>query len=146
MTRFHPEPNTEESYANALLTTLAKIPPRPVTITPGPGVPPLLPLASDPEEQEWIRSLPFDYHALNGTKVLSLLLTLGGYRFWQLKAHRHVINAALAGSSGELEPCRFYVDREWRLAGPITITRVDLQPAQEQEINTRRLDWSLRRR
>jgi hypothetical protein len=142
MTRFHPEPNTAESYVNALLTTLAKIPPKPVTITPGPGVPSLLPLANDPEEQEWIRSLPFDYDALDGTKVLSLILILGGYHFWQLKPYLHVINAALAGSTGELESCRFHVDRRWRLAGPITITRVVLEPG--QEIHKRRLDWTLR--
>lgn len=118
------EPNTPASYVNVLLTTLAKVPPKAVTITPGRGVPPLAPLASDPSELDWIASLPFDYDALDGTRVLTIILTLAGYRFWQLRPRVHVLNASLAGPDGQFQPVRFHVDRMWRLHGPITVTRV----------------------
>lgn len=118
------EPNTPASYVNALLTTLAKIPPRAVTITPGPGVPPLAPLATDPDELEWISSLPFNYDALDGTRVLAIILSLAGYHFWQMSPQVHVLNVSFAGPGGQLQPVRFQVERKWRLSGPITITRV----------------------
>jgi hypothetical protein len=120
------EPNTPASYADALLTTLAKVPPMPVVITPGPGVPALLPLTSDPTEQEWVHSLPFDYESLDGTRVLSIILTFAGYRFWQITPRVHVLNAMLATGKDDLQPCRFHIDRRWRLYGPITVNRVDL--------------------
>lgn len=118
------EPNTPASYVNALLTTLAKVPPKAITITPGPGVPPLAPLAHDPSELEWISSLPFNYDTLDGTRVLVIILSLAGYRFWQLSPRVHVLNVSLADRDGQLRPVRFHVDRKWRLSGPITVTRV----------------------
>lgn len=118
------EPNTPESYVNALLTTLARVPPKAVTITPGRGVPPLAPLATDPAELEWISSLPFDYEALDGTRVLTIVLTLAGYRFWQLSPRVHVLNVSLADQDGQLRPLQFHVDRKWKLSGSITVTRV----------------------
>src|SRR3954462_7849631 len=54
MTRFPPEPNTAERSVNALFTTRVNFPPSPDTISPGAAVPPLLPLANDPAEREWI--------------------------------------------------------------------------------------------
>jgi hypothetical protein len=68
------KPDTPEGYVNALLTTLGKIAPKSVTITPGPGVPALAPLATDPNELEWISSLPFKYDAVDGTRVIAVIL------------------------------------------------------------------------
>ena len=115
--------DTPESYVNALLATLAKVPPRTVTITPGPGVPPLAPLATDPDELEWISSLPFKYDAIDGTRVILTILNLAGWHFWQ-GPRVHQLNALLAGADGQMEQVRFHVDRRWRTAGPITVTRV----------------------
>ena len=117
------KPDTPEGYVNALLTTLGKVPPRSVTITPGPGVPPLAPLATDPNELEWISSLPFKYEAVDGTRVVLVILNLAGWRFWQ-GPRVHELNASLATGDGQFDHVRFHVDRRWRTAGPITVTRV----------------------
>ena len=117
--------DTPESYVNALLATLAKVPPRSVTITPGPGVPALAPLATDPDELEWISSLAFEYDAVDGTRVIAAILNLAGWHFWQ-GPRVHQLNALLAGADGQMEQVRFHVDRRWRTAGPITVTRVSI--------------------
>jgi hypothetical protein len=115
--------DTPKGYANALLTTLAKVPPTSVTITPGPGVPALAPLATDPDELEWISSLPFKYDAIDGTRVVLEILNLAGWHFWQ-GPRVHQLNVFVAGPDGQMEQVRFHVDRRWRTAGPITVTRV----------------------
>ena len=112
-----------QRYVNALLTTLSKVLPRTVTITPGPGVPALAPLATDPDELEWISSLPFEYDAIDGTRVILEILNLAGWHFWQ-GPRVHQMDASVAGADGQMEHVRFHVDRRWRTAGPITVTRV----------------------
>ena len=117
--------DTPENYVNALLTTLANVPPRSVTITPGPGVPALAQLATDPDELEWISSLPFKYDAVDGTRVVAIILNLAGWHFWQ-GPRVHQLDVSLATHDDQLEPVRFQVDRRWRTAGPITVTRVSV--------------------
>lgn len=120
--------DTPEGYVNALLTTLAQVPARTVTITPGPGVPALAPLATDPDELEWISSLPFKYDAIDGTRVILTILNAAGWHFWQ-GPRVHQLDASLATHDGQLEHVRFHVDRRWRTAGPITVTRVPITSA-----------------
>ena len=115
--------DTPEGYVNALLTTLGKLAPRAVTITPGPGVPALGPLATDPDELEWISSLPFQYDAIDGTRVILAILNLAGWHFWQ-GPRIHQLDASLATPDGQMEHVRFHIDRRWRTQGPITVTRV----------------------
>ena len=122
---FRSASDTPESYVNALLTTLARVPPKTVTITNGPGVPALAPLATDPGELEWISSLPFEYSAVDGTRVILTILNLAGWHFWQ-GPRVHQLDASLATADGEFEHVRFHIDRRWRTAGPITVTRVPI--------------------
>lgn len=117
--------DTPQGYVNALLTTLAKVAPKRVTITPGLGVPPLAPLATDPDELEWIASLPFKYDAVDGTRVVLTILNLAGWHFWQ-GPRVHQLDVSLATDRGQSEQVRFHVDRRWRTAGPITVTRVSI--------------------
>ncbi len=127
------KPDTPEGYVNALLTTLAKVPPISVTITPGPGVPALAPLAIDPNELVWISSLPFEYDVIDGTRVVATILNLAGWHFWQ-GPRIHQLDASLATADGQLEPVRFHVDRRWRTAGPITVMRVPVTSSAPEPI------------
>jgi hypothetical protein len=67
------EPDGEASYANCLLTTLAKGKAQPVVLVPGEPVPELAGLADDEEELDWIAALPFHYGALDSRKVIAVL-------------------------------------------------------------------------
>ena len=71
------EPDGEASYVNCLLTTLAQSPARSVEIVAGARLPDLARIATDPDELEWISSLPFDYGALDGEQVIALLVRAG---------------------------------------------------------------------
>ncbi len=124
MSSFQPEPDGEDSYVNALLTTLAKGPGRPVTLVPGKGVPPLAPLAEDPEELDWIASLPFKYDELDATEVIATILTLAGWRFYHLWKTTYELKALLALPGGRESHVRFIVERVSRFpAAPIIVTK-----------------------
>lgn len=118
------EPDGEHSYTNALLTTLAKTAPTPVALSLGKGVPPLRQFTEDPDHLEWIDSLPFRYHELDGTEVVSLILTLAGYRFYHLSRLDYELKALLVLGEGRTVPCRFHVRRTSRHpATPIVVSR-----------------------
>jgi hypothetical protein len=67
------EPDGEASYANCLLTTLAKNSPVPVQVAASDPVPDLARLTSNPQQLEWIRGLPFRYEALNAARVIAII-------------------------------------------------------------------------
>jgi hypothetical protein len=68
------EPDGEASYANCLLTTLAKGTAESVTIVSGEPLPDLAELTGDPEELDWIAGLPFRYDLLNAGNAIGFLL------------------------------------------------------------------------
>ena len=68
------EPDGEASYANCLLTLLAKSSQESAEIQAGEPVPNLAGFTEDPEELEWVVSLPFRYEALDAQKVIEVLL------------------------------------------------------------------------
>jgi len=72
------EHDGEASYANCLLTTLAKGSAESVTVISGSPVPELARLTKDPEELDWIAGLPFRYDVLDAQKVITLLLRFAG--------------------------------------------------------------------
>jgi hypothetical protein len=76
------EHDGESSYANCLLTTLAKGPGQSVEIVAGRALPDLAPLASDPDELDWIEGLPFRYDAMDADKVIDILLKTAVKRRW----------------------------------------------------------------
>jgi hypothetical protein len=119
------EPDGEYSYANCLLTVLAKSPIVAVTLNPGRGVPPLAPFAAADEEREWIARLPFRYERLDAGKVIALVLALAGYRFYHLRGRSYTLIAKLAGPDG-LHPVRFSVRRGGGLpSGPIAVAKIE---------------------
>jgi hypothetical protein len=70
------EHDGEASYANCLLTTFAKGRHASVEIMGGAPLPDLSRLADDPEELDWISTLPFDYAALNAEQVMAAIRRL----------------------------------------------------------------------
>ncbi len=68
------EPDGEASYANCLLTTLAKGTAESVEIVPGRPVPDLAALTTKQDELEWIAGLPFRYDLLDAQKVMAVFL------------------------------------------------------------------------
>lgn len=72
------EPDGEVSYANCLLTTLAKGSVDSVSIDSGGHVPDLSALATSSEESDWVAELPFRYDSLSAEKVIEILLNLAG--------------------------------------------------------------------
>ena len=68
------EPDGEASYANCLLTTMAKGGAQSVELVPGEAVPDLSALTNNPDELEWIAGLPFRYDLLDAQKVIGILL------------------------------------------------------------------------
>ncbi len=106
-----PEPDGEASYLNALLTTIAKGPRAEIILTWGMGVPDLLPLAADPEELEWIDTLPFRYAQLDGRKVIALVLSLASVKFYQFWKRKGEFKAILALRGDQQVHLRFMVER-----------------------------------
>jgi hypothetical protein len=68
------EPDGEASYVNCLLTTISLSPNGSVRILAGARLPDLARIATDPEQLEWIASLPFDYAWLDAEKVIEMLM------------------------------------------------------------------------
>jgi hypothetical protein len=75
------EPDGERSYANSLLTTLAKRPPISVELGSDARLPELTGLATLPEEIEWTMALPFDYGALSVQEVIGIISNSPGIRW-----------------------------------------------------------------
>ncbi len=97
------EPDGEASYANCLLTTLAKRTSVAVRVTAGQAAPDLSRLAVDPEEIEWTAELPFKYERLDAAKVIDILR-----RFAKLgDADSGKLQAKLGTAGGKVESVTF---------------------------------------
>lgn len=72
------EHDGEASYANCLLTTLAKAGGS-AQITRGRPLPDLAGLTRDPDELDWIAGLPFRYDELDADEVIDILKRVAGW-------------------------------------------------------------------
>jgi len=101
------EPDGEVSYANCLLTILAKRPGVSVHVTAGARVPELIPLARDPDDAEWAQTLPFMYDRLDASSVINMILRMAGHslsfpRLIPGLKSRYLLHARLAHEGGTL--------------------------------------------
>lgn len=86
----------EASYANCLLTTLAKGKTPGVVVTSGRPLPDLSGLTTNPEDLDWIAGLPFKYNELNADKVIQVILSHAGWRWYHFFKTTGVFRASLA--------------------------------------------------
>jgi hypothetical protein len=104
---FYREPDGEASYANCLLTILARQPGVSVRLTTGKPVLELTPLAVGAYDIAWAKALPFRYDRLNATAVMSLIMqfagsSLGGPRWIPGLRTQGPFRAVLAHEGGSL--------------------------------------------
>jgi hypothetical protein len=96
----------EGSYANCLLTTLARGTSPSAQVTSGRPVPDLAALTTNPEELDWIAGLPFKYDRLNADEVIEIISGIAKWR--GLFKTRGELNARLALPDGKgLLPVHF---------------------------------------
>ncbi len=120
------KPDSEASYVNVLLTTLAKAPIASVVLTPGMAPPSLASFAVDAEEREWIDSHQFYYDRLDGTRIVALILTLAGWHFYHFLKTDYTLKTLLALPGGVERNVAFAVKRISRFpAAPIIVTRIE---------------------
>lgn len=102
------EPDGEASYANCLLTTLAKadVAP-PVRIASGAPPPGLAQFAGDPAQLEWIAELPFRYDTLDADKVIGILQRVVKWAPPENGESKGVLKAQLATGGGERQAVSF---------------------------------------
>lgn len=102
------EPDGEASYANCLLTTLAKAGAAPpVHIASGAPLPGLAQFASDPAQLDWIAELPFRYDALDADKVIGILQRVVKWTPPENGESRGVLKAQLATGGGQRQAVSF---------------------------------------
>ena len=101
------EPDGEASYVNCLLTTLAKASPCPVQVAAGAGVPDLTSLTNDPKQLEWIAALPFQYEALDASKVIGIIQKISKWSPAEGATSLGMLQAALAMEGGKREKVAF---------------------------------------
>jgi hypothetical protein len=89
------EPDGERSYANCLLTTLAKGTSPSARVTSGRPVPDLAALTTNPDELDWIAGLPFKYERLDADEVIEIISGIAKWRRSFFKK-TGVLNAGLA--------------------------------------------------
>lgn len=96
----------ERSYANALLTTLARRTSASARVTSGLSVPDLAELTTNPDELNWIAGLPFKYDQLDADEVIEIIAGIAKWR--GLFKNKGDLNAKLAleGDKG-LAPVHF---------------------------------------
>lgn len=120
------EPDGEASYVNCLLTTLAKTPPRPVQVAEGLRVPDLTRLTSDQKQLEWIAGLPFQYDALDATKVIGILQRVSKWSPTEGATALGMLQAQLATDAGNREKVAFQLTLTQDPAGT---HRLDIEKA-----------------
>ena len=101
------EPDGEASYANCLLTTLAKNSPVPVHLAAGGAPPNLAKLTNDPQQLEWIAGLPFQYDALDAAKVIAIIQRASKLAPAAGGPSRGMLEAQLATEGGKREKVSF---------------------------------------
>jgi hypothetical protein len=94
------EPDGEASYANCLLTTIARGKSPSVRVTSGLPLPDLAGLTENPDDLDWIASMPFKYDRLDADKVIEAISGLAKWGgFFQHKGEIRA-NLALEGGKG----------------------------------------------
>jgi hypothetical protein len=101
------EPDGEASYANCLLTTMAKAPKRSVRIVAGSPLPDLAQIATDPGELEWISTLPFKYDQLDAEQVMEVLVRPARPDLLGILTRSQTLKAKLVISGGESRDVSF---------------------------------------
>ena len=102
------EPDGEASYANCLLTTLAKAnAPGLVRIAGGSAVPALAQFAVDPAQLDWIAELPFRYDTLDADKVIAILQRIVKWSQPDKGESKGVLRAQLATGGGQRQSVSF---------------------------------------
>ena len=102
------EPDGEASYANCLLTTLAKADtPAPVRIASGSPVPGLAQFARDPVQLEWIAELPFRYDTLDANRVIAILHRVVKWSPPDNGESKGVLKAQVATGGGQRQAVSF---------------------------------------
>jgi hypothetical protein len=99
------QPDGEASYGFCLLTVLGKRPGRAASLATGRPVPALNTLTHDPDDLEWISTLPFHYDRLDAGIVIETILKLAGVqkvspRLIPGLKSRYALNARLAQDVG----------------------------------------------
>ena len=103
-------PDGERSYANCLLTALAKGRGSRVEIISGQPLPDLSDLQlSETRDLHWINTLPFKYENLDADLVIGIILRAAGRRWFQIWKSSLAFHAALATSSDELKSIAFWL-------------------------------------
>lgn len=98
------EMDGEASYANSLLTVLARGTSPEARVTSGRPLPDLAGLTTDPDDLDWIAGMPFKYDRLNADEVIKVILHAAG---WHVFKKTGVFRAGLATGGGELVPVLF---------------------------------------
>lgn len=99
------DPDGEASYANCLLTLLARGKSPSVRVTSGLPLPDLAGMPDNPDDLDWVASLPFKYDRLDADKVIEAISGLAKWGgFFQ---HKGEIRANLALEGGKLVPIHF---------------------------------------
>jgi hypothetical protein len=101
------EPDGEGSYANCLLTTLAKGTHPSVQVTSGCELPNLADLTSDLEELDWIAGLPFKYDKLNADEIIDIIIKAAGWRRYNIFKTKGVFQARVVTGPDEWKPVTF---------------------------------------
>jgi hypothetical protein len=101
------EPDGEASYANCLLTTMAKAPKRAVHIAVGSPLPDLAQIATDLGELEWISTLPFKYGQLDADQIVDILVRLAKPDPRGSLGRSLTLTAKLATSGGQMRDVSF---------------------------------------
>jgi hypothetical protein len=102
------EPDGEASYANCLLTMLAKADaPAPVRIASGSAVPGLAQFARDPAQLNWIAELPFRYDTLDADKVIRILHRVVKWSPLDNGESKGVLKAQVAIGGGQRQAVSF---------------------------------------
>lgn len=117
------EPDGEASYVNCLLTTLAKSTRSEAQVLAGAPLPDLARIATDPEELEWVATLPFTYNRLSAEQVIAILTGLAKPTKTGLFSSALIIKAKLFTDSGRREVS--FKLTEGRTAGGRGLLRVE---------------------
>jgi hypothetical protein len=120
------EPDGEASYANCLLTTMAKAPKRAVHIAAGSPLPNLAQIATDPGELEWISALPFKYGQLDADQIVDTLVRLAKPDPRGSLGRSLTLTAKLATSGGQLRDVSFKLTEARTSDGR---RRLDIEPS-----------------
>ncbi len=115
-------PDGEASYANCLLTTLAKGSGPSAKLISGRALPDLAGLIRDPDELDWIYGLPFALDKLNADEVIQLILGLAGWSKLSFFKTSGVLEAQLALGGDELRAVSFDVASSKEPDGKRSIT------------------------